>query len=183
MDDFLTAVKTVRSQSDVPPESLTAVHTRQIDPGHHGRHPTEDITPRQKINSDDSIEHIVPWKTPQDALQVIRSQPSTATLVALLKQLASGNGFEPPFNLNTPGPNQAQILNALLNIVVPNFWPAFDKSDKRSLASCLSNVSGLNALVGKLRLQGGQPPNATCEGFIRLDCRSRGARVSRAQRP
>ncbi|WPH02342.1 Hypothetical protein R9X50_00520500 [Acrodontium crateriforme] len=150
MDDFLTVVKTVNKTAEhLPVLSLTAVHSRETRSGQNGEHLTE--TPN-KTKSDNSAElPSTVAQTPQELIQTLRSEPNIATLEALLRQLLSGSAFHQHFNINTPGPNQSQIINTLLTIIIPNFWNVLDKSKKALLALCLSNISGINALIAKLR--------------------------------
>ncbi|EMC95450.1 hypothetical protein BAUCODRAFT_40554, partial [Baudoinia panamericana UAMH 10762] len=88
--------------------------------------------------------------TAKDALRVLRSLPDAETLVATLKQLLSEDGLN-GFNLAAPGPVQTQILSTLVNDLLPTFWPALHGADRDLLLKCFCNVSGLNALLAKLR--------------------------------
>lgn len=154
MDDFLSAVKTVRSNADQKPEpAITAVKTTN---SQRGRITEIDRTDRAPP-SDDPVksEHSIDTDAPQtleDALKLLRSQPSTDTLLATLRWLTSGDddGSETT-GLATPGPLQGQMINTIITHILPTFWPTLSKKHRHLLLACLTNVSGITALIGRLR--------------------------------
>ena len=154
MDDLLTAVRTVGSQSDNAPESALTIRSSQklarpkqdaiVQAVSAGAAGNEDV-PNAKA-SDSTI-----CKTPEEALQLLRSQPNTDTLIATLKQLSSPHSFENGFSLAAPGPLQAQMINSVVNSIIPTFWSTLGDRDGDALLACLLNVTGINAVFAKLR--------------------------------
>ncbi|TKA23028.1 hypothetical protein B0A50_07246 [Salinomyces thailandicus] len=90
-------------------------------------------------------------KTPEEALRVLRSQPDIDTLVAALKQLSSNHGFDNAFALTWPGSLQEQIVNTIVTSIIPTFWSALNREDRRLLVACLRNITGVNAVIARLR--------------------------------
>ncbi|KAK4550045.1 hypothetical protein LTR36_003012 [Oleoguttula mirabilis] len=153
MNDFLTAVKTVQKQTAESDPVLTVRSSQKL----RGPHP-EGTQRNETTATDPAGSHEVAqasrpqsWTSPDEALRSLRSEPDTNALLAILQQLDSEHGFDRPFTLATPGPLQAQIINALVNVTIPTFWSVLKDGDKALLVACLSNITGINALVAKLR--------------------------------
>lgn len=156
MADFLTAVKTtVRKESEKQPEAvLTALSSRQI----------QDVRPKKsnkkvQLISDDGVKTaeasasskpivLKVAATSEDALQMLRSQPDTESLLHTLISLQPSDAF----SLHTPGPIQAQIISTLINDTVPAFWSTLQGKDRTLLLSCLRTVAGANAIIARIRL-------------------------------
>ncbi|KAK5130049.1 hypothetical protein LTR08_002523 [Meristemomyces frigidus] len=163
MDSLLSAVKTVRSQisndDNEPRHGLTVRSSqRTTRPPQEPPKASEKITkPPTAAKPIRETEQVPSPSTPEDALAILRSQPSTEVLVATLDSLLARDTStsHPAFNLAAPGPLQAQIINALLTTIVPTFWATADEALKRKLISCVTNVAGNNAVIAKLRSAGG----------------------------
>lgn len=189
MADFLTAVKSVRNSDENRNDDslLTAVESKnlralsaiipqkatgQSQGDERWTRTVSDEPPKRSLRSHDKERKTgqdgsdslsaKPVGTPANALEVLRSQPDLDTLTLSLQQLQHGN-FDEPFNLDVPGPLQAQIINALLSEIVPNFWPSYKRQHGQLLASVLRNVAGLNAVIARLRLLASQ--NASAESI------------------
>jgi len=162
MSDFLTAVKTVRGQTETPSEpTLTAV---QI--GGSKRCPPRggQITAAADDSSgvhEGTLDVSQPPVSPEDALEILRSEPETGKLIATLESLSANDGFTRPFDIAAPGPLQAHVINTLLNTIIPTFWSTLELRNRTLLAGCLSNVTGLNALLAKLRILCTSRPQTT----------------------
>lgn len=89
--------------------------------------------------------------SPEDVLQVLRSDPTEDVLLKALKILSNGNGFETSFSIHVPGPIQAKIINTLVETTVPTFWPTSTTTVRSLLLSCLGNVAGVAALVARIK--------------------------------
>lgn len=91
--------------------------------------------------------------SPEDALKVLEAQPDLGTLTKCLRWLAS----EGDFNIKVPSPKAAQIINALVNEIFPNYWQTFQSQDgltrkpRESMLICLSSLAGIGAIVARLR--------------------------------
>ena len=156
MSDFLTAVSSVRAQKENQDSAslLTAVKSTDT------RAQKANITLEERRNGDlpQTNDRDEPAKamsepgSPEEALQILRSQPDQGHLIPILKQLRS-NGFNNgDFSLHTSGPLQAQILNTIVSTIVPDFWSVLSVKDRGNLVACLHNVAGFNAVTARLRL-------------------------------
>ncbi|EXJ78360.1 hypothetical protein A1O3_09521 [Capronia epimyces CBS 606.96] len=96
---------------------------------------------------------------PDDAREILKSQPDREDLAAVLQYLQYGIDGRHDFNVRVPGPKASQIVNVLVTITIPDQWlnlrqPSLGKSDaqlKKSLLSCLNCVAGLGALLMQIR--------------------------------
>ncbi|KAH9888272.1 telomere length regulation protein-domain-containing protein [Xylariomycetidae sp. FL2044] len=92
-------------------------------------------------------------RSPEDALQALKSQPSYDTLLSVLTFLRKGTRGKHPFNISTPGSLSAQITQVLIVEIVPNYWPVLQESPghQQELISCLQSLTGINAVLTHLR--------------------------------
>ncbi|RMX98936.1 hypothetical protein D0868_09811 [Hortaea werneckii] len=150
----LTAVKTHRSESNQEPEpALTIRSSHKV-----SRKPEDvpEVAAQDGVNqhnevSDVSTKRTIGCTSPEDALHILRSQPDTDSLITTLSQLQSGHGFTKVFTLAQPGPLQGQIVNILVTVIIPTFWTSLDGKDRQLLVKSLSNITGLNAVIARLR--------------------------------
>lgn len=94
--------------------------------------------------------------SPEQALAVLREQPDAETLHHVLNYLSRASVDSDGFNIRSPGSLSAQIINTLLDDTVPNYWDAWQttsasENDKLLLLECLGSVSGLGAIVARLK--------------------------------
>lgn len=152
MDDFLTAVRTVKRDDEAEPEPhLNAIQTTaKPKPDIHAR--PGNGTSTSKLAAPIEPTGISDITSAKDALQVLRSEPSVDILLATLERLSSPGSLTDAFSLDAPGTVQAQIINTLVGSIVPHFWSSLARKDKHSLVSCLTNVAGINAVIARLRL-------------------------------
>lgn len=158
MGDFLEAVKSVRTRrgEEAQDSQLEAVRTTDRKPrptiydesGHRNQQPSN-INPST----------LTP-KSANEALRILRSKLDIDQLVATLSYLTSSKDVAlesgAPFSLHDPGPLQAQIINTLLNSVVPDFWPNLTGSQRSRMITCLKSVAGLSAIIARLKLLSSQ---------------------------
>ncbi|KAI7155308.1 hypothetical protein KC349_g7052 [Hortaea werneckii] len=150
----LTAVKTHRNESNQEPEPALTVrssHKVSRQPEDVPKVAIQDGVNQHKKVSDVSNKRDIGCTSPEDALQILRSQPDTDTLITTLSQLQSGHGFTNVFALAHPGPLQGQLVNTLVTVIIPTFWVPLDGKDRQLLVKCLSNITGLNAVIARLR--------------------------------
>ncbi|KAK5120341.1 hypothetical protein LTR85_006280 [Meristemomyces frigidus] len=155
MENFLTAVKTVQKQTAEASEPALTIRSSQKTKESHpeGTQPFGRTT-QDAVYSKKAIDPSAPpsiYASPDGALQILRSQPDTEVLLATVRQLGARDGFDGTFDLANPGPLQAQIINTLITSTTPTFWPTLDDGDKALLVACLSNITGINAVVARLR--------------------------------
>lgn len=176
MSEFLTAVKSVRTQQNGDESLLTAVGSKNLrgSPGKeaetqdgNGQKPElrpsaetaveelSSIATKPRRDGQSKAQHTGPAESPAEALQVLRSQPDYHRLSTILNQLCK-NGFATTFSLDAPGPLQAQIISTLLTEIVPTFWRTLKSDDGDLMISCLKNVAGLSAVTARLRLLASQ---------------------------
>lgn len=93
--------------------------------------------------------------SPEDVLRTLQEQPSVDALEHVLKYLVQpGVGSS---NIRVPGPLSAKITNTLVNTTIPDYWLVLNSSSTGSLLvpllkECLCNVSGIGAVVARLKL-------------------------------
>lgn len=129
MDDFLTPVKTTNVKNQ----------------------PTQPT-----LASRDGVPATILIKSPRDALKALQIEPDYETVRKILRYLESTIYSKDAFSIAVPGPLSAQIINVLVNTTIPDYWRALKKGDGKrtnilSLIKCLRSVSGLGAIVARLR--------------------------------
>ena len=93
-------------------------------------------------------------KSPEDALDALKSKPDYATLTRALRWLNLTATKADGFNIKKPGPKAAQIIFTLVNDIVPDYWDALSSDngeEKTLLIQCISSVTGVGALTSRLR--------------------------------
>ena len=94
-------------------------------------------------------------KSPEDALEALKSKPDHATLVSTLRWLQTTGPRLDDFNIKKPSPKAALIIFALINDIVPDYWQILssdDSQEKKLLVQCLSSIAGIGAMTSRLRL-------------------------------
>ena len=94
-------------------------------------------------------------KSPEDALEALTSKPDHATLASTLRWLKMTGPRLNEFNIKKPGPKAAQIIFALINDIVPDYWQILSSEngqEKTLLVQCLSSTAGIGAMTSRLRL-------------------------------
>ncbi|KAJ5994476.1 hypothetical protein N7451_010200 [Penicillium sp. IBT 35674x] len=141
MDGLLTVVKTVKQDSD---HSLATVDSRRR---------SDALTKPSVIGPDEDL-------TPNQIIDVLRSQPSSEQISAVLAALDPFNKFKTlNVDIRVPGPVSAQILQILVSTTIPDHWASVVGNDKKvrktkiraALLRCLSSVAGIGSLVARLR--------------------------------
>ncbi|KIW92026.1 uncharacterized protein Z519_07008 [Cladophialophora bantiana CBS 173.52] len=100
-----------------------------------------------------------PTSLPDDALEILRNQPNSEELAAVLQYLQYGIEGRHDFNIHVPSPKASQIINVLVTVTVPDHWfhlqPATlssaDAQLKAILVSSLTSVAGIGALLMQIR--------------------------------
>lgn len=96
---------------------------------------------------------------PDDAREILRSQPDSEDLLAVLQYLQYGIQGKHGFNIHVPGPKGAQIINVLVTTTLPDWWVRLqqgklsrqDSQLKAALLSTLSSIGGIGALLMQIR--------------------------------
>ena len=132
MPDLLTPLQTrSRSEMDRADDHLVRVETQQA------KNPVFAV------------------KSPEDALEALRSKPDHATLVSTLRWLKMTGPRLDDFNIKKPSPKAAQIIFALINDIVPDYWQILsseNSQEKMLLVQCLGSIAGIGAMTSRLRL-------------------------------
>ena len=142
MDDLLTPVSTARARGKTGETKLAP--SRSI-AGAFGQ-------------PNPALQHH-PLASPEDALELLRHEPDHQSLVSVLQYLARNHPQDLTiFDIRKPGPLSAQIIQALVSEIVPNYWALLKeesqghkKSGLRLLLSCLRSISGVNAILVRLK--------------------------------
>ena len=109
-----------------------------------------------------SLKSTTTLSSPSDALENLRNEPDFETLSSTLRYLTDSSK---DLDISSPSPQAAQIINALVTDIVPNYWHVLQgsRNDKEVvgkkgvspelnlLLSCFRNVTGLNSIVLKLK--------------------------------
>ncbi|RAK93212.1 hypothetical protein BO79DRAFT_187566 [Aspergillus costaricaensis CBS 115574] len=149
MHGLLTAVKTVKHNQQ-PNLSAAAEGIYSATTSNGSEHRSKADLPGDPTSSD----HI---------LAVLKANPDEHDLAQVLAILDPSNKTASPngFDIRVPRPVTAQILNALVNITIPDHWEALGPQSQNSksgntklraaLLRCLSSVAGISCLVTQLR--------------------------------
>jgi telomere length regulation protein len=97
--------------------------------------------------------------TPEDALETLRHEPDYDSLIAVLTFLSrhkpDGSRFP---SIKLPSPLSAQLVQVLVSEIVPNYWTLLledahqtKDSGLRLLLYCLTSITGVNAILVRLR--------------------------------
>jgi len=98
-------------------------------------------------------------KTPEDALEILRHEPSYQSLMFALRYLDRDQPHGPvTFNIRKPSPLGAQLIQVLVLEITPNYWTLLkeDTDEQKTsglslLLSCLRCPGGINAILTRLR--------------------------------
>jgi hypothetical protein len=120
----------------------------------HKRHDTTAFTQKSYLGD------TAPSTLPDDAREVLKSQPEIDDLSAVMQYLQYGIDGKHDFNIRIPGPKASQLVNVLVTITIPDQWLHFrdntalsrnDTQIKRTLLACLTSVTGLGALLLQIK--------------------------------
>lgn len=131
-----------------------------------------------------------PSSLPDDAREILKSQPDPDDLIAVLQYLQHGIHGKHDFNIHLPGPKAAQIINALVTITLPDQWHLLRQSRLSETSSSLQkllmlpfrSVAGIGALIMQIRNLGAKKDNRLLleDMFSVLDSVLRSSQVLRS---
>lgn len=106
------------------------------------------------------LERSFPVNSPENALEILQSKPNPDELSRVLRWISwSHINTDEGFNINWPSPKVGHIIFVLVNDIIPDYWDVLsasessqDRKSRRMLLKCLSSVSGVGALISRLRL-------------------------------
>ncbi|KAK3329775.1 telomere length regulation protein-domain-containing protein [Apodospora peruviana] len=97
-------------------------------------------------------------ESPEDALEILRHEPDYQSLVSVLRLLSRQQPDLKSFSIGRPGPLAAQLVQALVTEIVPNYWTLLKEDSHGSkssplglLLACLRSIAGINAIIVRLR--------------------------------
>lgn len=143
MDELLTPVSSRRSR----PKSEPLLLMEEV------KKSAETTQPRPPFKS----------TSPEEALESLKDEPDYDSLVAILRYLAS---HAHAFDVRSPSPLSARIVQVLVTSIVPNYWAILKEdsgagatskgkqektTDLGLLFQCLRSVAGLSATAARLR--------------------------------
>ncbi|KAK4132337.1 putative DNA binding protein [Trichocladium antarcticum] len=97
--------------------------------------------------------------SPEDALEILKHEPDYDSLFAVLRFLSrhEPHGLDFP-SIKLPSPLSAQLVQVLVSQIVPNYWALLvedgqdgNNSGLRLLLYCLSSITGVNAILVRLK--------------------------------
>jgi telomere length regulation protein len=102
-------------------------------------------------------------ESPEQALEVLRSEPDYSLLITVLRYLKNGITGNGLFNLARPSPISAQLVQVLVTDIRSNYWTLLKEqdedqdetkstnSDLQLFLKCLQNIPGVNATLLHIR--------------------------------
>ncbi|KAF1992096.1 hypothetical protein K402DRAFT_450218 [Aulographum hederae CBS 113979] len=104
----------------------------------------------------------------QDVLGTLRNQPGLLTLKEALQYLLAPSK-KTGFDIKTPGPLAAQILNVIASDIIPSYWATFEEhgeqlQERRLLLECLLSVAGIGALHARVKVM--SPPSGSQQSRV-----------------
>jgi len=129
MSDFLTAVKTVTLRPKSAAETSVSEEVTATNP---------------RI-----LAARITLKTPEDALETLKSRPDSDSLEEVLIYLSRRQDRD-DFSISVPSPSSAKITNELISTTIPDFWQDIGHLEKLMLDT-LRTVAGIGAIVARLR--------------------------------
>ncbi|EXJ74181.1 uncharacterized protein A1O5_02475 [Cladophialophora psammophila CBS 110553] len=149
VSDDASDTSSLRSSVDTS-KSPTSAEVRQTN---HKRHNSTAFLQKTYLDKAPSA------SLPDDALEILRNQPNSEDLAAVLQYLQYGIEGRHDFNIHVPSPKASQIINVLVTVTVPDQWlhlqPAklssADAQLKAILVSSLTSVPGIGALLMQIR--------------------------------
>jgi telomere length regulation protein len=105
--------------------------------------------------------------SPQEALRILKERPNIVDIEKVLKFLLETKNDS--FDIKAPGALAAQVIQVLITQTAPDFWQQLrsEKSlgaTKRTLLDCIRSVSGLGAILSRLKLLTAAIKNSPKEG-------------------
>ena len=95
---------------------------------------------------------------PEDAREILRSQPNDEDLLAVLRYLQYGIDHQHEFNIRQTNAQSAQILQILVTTTLADQWQGWLRSSARKgevahemCVSCLTSLGGIGALTAQCR--------------------------------
>ncbi|KAF2224937.1 telomere length regulation protein-domain-containing protein [Elsinoe ampelina] len=137
MSDFLSAVSTValRSRPGNQSDANLSISEARNKP-HKKEALVKAISPS----------HI---SSPEDALQILKSQPDETEIQDVLRYLLENSC--PDFDVRFPGSKASGLLRHLITTTLPTFWHA-SEDIRNLLTRCMRSVPGLSGMLAELRI-------------------------------
>nr|OQO31230.1 hypothetical protein B0A51_02070 [Rachicladosporium sp. CCFEE 5018] len=149
MEDLLKAARTVDRNVSAKENHLTAIDRTSEPLRSISKEPFDGLT-THPIPSKSALVFGRP-RTAKEVLDILRAEPSPSQLIASLSALLEPASLDDAFEASCPGPLQAQIVNTLLTLIIPNFWSSSDREIKGLLRSSLSTVTAISAIVSSIQ--------------------------------
>ncbi|KAG8627040.1 hypothetical protein KVT40_004523 [Elsinoe batatas] len=136
MSDLLSAVSTValRPRPEKQPDASLPISEAQNKA--LKKEPLVEAISRSHISS------------PDDALQILKSQPDETEINDVLRYILKTSSAE--FDIRFPGPKASGLLRHLIATTIPTFWHSSEDT-RNLLTECVRSVPGLNGMLAELR--------------------------------
>ena len=169
MGDFLTPVQTTRkvktsveifdslSMKDGTRPALNVSSTNRNDSSAVKKHKKQDATAflqQEYFNTKTTSASL-----PDDAVEILKSQPDFQEFVAVLQYLQYGIDGRHNFNVRVFGHQASRLINVLATVTIPERWVSLntkplskeDAKARQMLLSCFTCVAGLGALHARVK--------------------------------
>jgi len=122
----------------------------------HKRHKKHDST---AFLQQSYLHKSAPNTLPDDAREILKSQPDDEDLLAVLQYLQYGIDGQHEFSIRAVNAKAAQITSVLVTVTIPDHWARLsgetlshdDKQMRSILISCLTSSAGIGALLTQLK--------------------------------
>ncbi|KAK4144931.1 telomere length regulation protein-domain-containing protein [Dichotomopilus funicola] len=138
------------------PAGVIRTHKKEAETDFFLREPTATASPSNPGTRSDTRQHKAPT-TPEEALEILKDEPDYDSLIFVLTFLSQR---KTP-SIKSPTPLSAQLIQVLVSEIVPNYWAILiedghqsqktKKSGLNPLLFCLSSITGVNAILVRLR--------------------------------
>ena len=144
---------------------LNAVQTRISSAKSREALTTQEVTTQTRPSKVASID-VSSIQGPEDVLQLLRSEPDTDSLLSTLKRVSSVKGLQAGFDIHSPSPVGAQIVNAIVTSIIPTFWSALEDQDRAVITTALFNTAGINSVIARIQLLISQTKNSKAQDHV-----------------
>lgn len=141
------------------PAGVIRTHKREAETDFFLREPTATAGQSNPASKSDARQRKA-LTTPEEALEILKNEPDYNLLISVLTFLSQQK--KPSFpSIKSPTPLNAQLIQVLVSEIVPNYWAlliedidqaqTIKKSGLNLLLFCLSSITGVNAILARLR--------------------------------
>ncbi|KAH6619524.1 telomere length regulation protein-domain-containing protein [Chaetomium sp. MPI-SDFR-AT-0129] len=138
------------------PAGVIRTHKKEAETDFFLCEPSATASPNNLETKANARQHKAPT-TPDEALEILKAEPDYDSLISILTFLSQP---KTP-SIKSPTPLSAQLIQVFVSEIVPNYWALLNedvhqaqktkKSGLNLLLFCLSSITGVNAILVRLR--------------------------------